>query len=177
MTLQTIGSAVNRVMAALKRRPEMGLHADASAVARWAGGTRFITRNEAGIEVETDMPAELGGTGDRVTPGWLMRAGLASCAATSITLVAAREGIALTSLEVQVGSNSDARGLLGLRDADGAPVHAGPIEVTLRVTIAASGVAPAALQTLVEDCLRHSPVPCALRTATPLTVDVHVTSV
>jgi uncharacterized OsmC-like protein len=176
MTLQTIGSAVHRVMAALTRRPETGLHADTSAVARWAGGIRFITRNEAGIEVETDMPTALGGTGDRVTPGWLLRAGVASCAATSITLVAARDGIALSSLEVHVGSNSDTRGLLGLCDADGAPVHAGPFDVSLRVTIAASGIAPAALQTLVEDCLRHSPMPCALRTATPLTVDVHVTS-
>ena len=78
------------------------------------------------------MPGELGGTGDRVTPGWLFRAGLASCATTSIVLTAAAEGIELATLEVWVGSRSDARGLLGMTDDAGSPCS--PAPATFRCT-------------------------------------------
>ena len=128
------------------------------------------------MEIATDMPVELGGSGDQVTPGWLFRAGIASCAATSITLAAASEGLELTALEVDVGSRSDARGLLGMSGPDGAPVYAGPFDVVLRVTVAANGATPLALKTLVERCLGHSPVPSALTTATPFTLQINVTA-
>ena len=72
------------------------MHDDAPATARWQGGTpRRHVSHADGTQVPTDMPAELGGSGDQVTPGWLFRAGLASCAATSIVLAAAAEGIEL----------------------------------------------------------------------------------
>lgn len=176
MALQDIGSAAQRVKAVFQRRPEVGMHDDAPAKARWESGARVRVRHFDGIEVATDMPVELGGSGDQVTPGWLFRAGLASCAATSITLAAACEGIELMALDVEVGSRSDARGLLGMSEPNGAPVYAGPFDVELRVTIAANGSTPAALKTLVEKCLRHSPVPSALVTATPFTLHVNVAS-
>ncbi|MEO8486640.1 MAG: OsmC family protein [Betaproteobacteria bacterium] len=50
------------------------------------------------------MPAELGGNGDRVSPGWLFRAGIASCAATAIAMRAAAEGIGIEDLEATVES-------------------------------------------------------------------------
>ena len=176
MALQNVGAAVKRVMAAFQRRPEMGIHVDTPAVARWESGTRVLTRDAHGVEVATDMPVELGGSGDQVTPGWLFRAGIASCAATSITLVAASEGIELTALEVDVGSRSDARGLLGMSGPDGAPVYAGPFDVELRVTIAANGANAAELTALVERCLGHSPVPSALVTATPFALQINVSA-
>lgn len=174
MTLQNVGTAVKRVMAAFQRRPEIGIHVDTPAIARWESGTRVVIRNKVGSDLVTDMPVELGGTGDQVTPGWLFRAGMASCAATSITLAAASEGLELTALEVDVGSRSDARGLLGMSEPDGAPVHAGPFDVELRVTIAANGSTPLALKTLVESCLGHSPVPSALIKATPFALHINV---
>lgn len=176
MALQHIGTAVKRVMAAFQRRPEIAIDVDSPAVARWESGTRVVTHNRGGMEVATDMPRELGGTGDQVTPGWLFRAGLASCAATSITLAAASEGVALTALEVQVGSRSDARGLLGMSEPNGEPVHAGPFDVELHVTIAANESTPMALRNLVTGCLGHSPVPSALTTATPFKLHVDVAS-
>lgn len=176
MALQDIGAAVKRVKSAFQRRPEVGLHVDAPAKARWESGTRVLVRSTDGHEVATDMPVELGGTGDQVTPGWLFRAGIASCAATSITLAAASEGIELTALEVDVGSRSDARGLLGMAEPDGKPVYAGPFDVELRVTVAATGSTPVALKTLVERCLSHSPVPSALIAATPFALHINVES-
>jgi uncharacterized OsmC-like protein len=177
MPLQQVETAVKRVIAAFQRRPDFGVHVDSPAVARWDSGTRVVVRHADGKEVVTDMPLELGGTGDQVTPGWLFRAGVASCAATSITLAAAIEGIELTTLEVHVGSRSDARGLLGMSKSNGEPVYAGPFDVEMHVTIAANGANPMAIESLVTECLKHSPVPNALTTATPFALHVNVTSV
>ncbi len=176
MSLHNVGVAIKRAMAAFQRRPEMGIHTDSLAIARWESVTRVVTHDSYGKEVTTDMPKELGGTGDQVTPGWLFRAGIASCAATSIALAAANEGIELTALEVHVESRSDARGLLGMSEPNGEPVYAGPFDVQLHVTIAANGSTPMALKSLVQDCLGHSPVPSALSTATPFNLQINVAS-
>lgn len=174
MALQNIAMAVKRVVTAFQRRPELGIHADAPAAARWDSATRVVVRHDDGMQVVTDMPVELGGTGDQVTPGWLFRAGVASCAATSILLAAASEGVELTALEVQARSRSDARGLLGMSEPNGEPVHAGPFDVELWVSVAANGSSPMALESLVTRCLRHSPVPSALTTATPFALHINV---
>lgn len=174
MALQNIAAAVKRVQSAFQRRPDIAIHDDTPAVARWVSGTRVVARHADGVEVATDMPTELGGTGDQVTPGWLFRAGIASCAATSITLAAASAGIELTALEVHVGSRSDARGLLGMSEPDGEPVFAGPFDVELRVTLAAAASTPEDLERLVAHCLGHSPVPSALVKAIPFALHVNV---
>lgn len=177
MALQHVADAVKRVIAAFQRRPDMGVHADSIAVARWDSGTRIAVRHADGMEVVTDMPVELGGTGDQVTPGWLFRAGVASCAATSITLAAASAGMELTALEVHVVSRSDARGLMGMSEPNGEPVYAGPFDVEMHVRISALGATPNAIESLVTTCLKHSPVPSALTSATPFTLHVNVISV
>ncbi len=174
MSLEQVGKAVKRFIAAFQRRPEIGVHADALAVAHWSSGTRVTVRHADGMDVLTDMPVELGGTGDQVTPGWLFRAGIASCAATSITLAAASEGMEITKLEVHVGSRSDARGLLGMSEPNGEPVYAGPFDVEMHVTIAAKNATASAIEALVTECLKHSPVPSALTTATPFALRVNV---
>ena len=99
------------------------------------------------------MPKEIGGTGDQVSPGWLFRAGIASCAATSITIAAASEGIDLTVLQVRAESRSDVRGLLGMSEPNGAPVYAGLFDIELHIAIAANGATPESLSSLVESCL------------------------
>ena len=79
MATQDIAAALQRVEAVLTRRPEAGVHDDSPAAARWQGGTRVVASHANGTEVASDMPGEFGGTGDLITPGWLFRAGLASC--------------------------------------------------------------------------------------------------
>jgi uncharacterized OsmC-like protein len=174
MTMQHVAAAMERVASVLQRRPAMGLHDDAPATASWQGSTRVVVGHGNGTQVPTDMPTELGGTGDLITPGWLFRAGLASCAATSIALMAAAQGIELRTLEVQVRSRSDTRGLLGIADDSGASVPAGPSDMQMSVRIGASGVAPERLRSLVEAGCRCSPVPNAVRQATPLALHVDV---
>jgi uncharacterized OsmC-like protein len=174
MSAEYVADAMQRAELVLRRRPDMGMHDDAPAVARWRGSTRIITSHSNGQEISTDMPGELGGTGDQVTPGWLMRAGLAACTATRIAMGAAAAGIELTTLELRATSRSDTRGLLGMTEADGTPVGAGPHDVHLHVTIAAQGVSAERLRALVEEGHRCSPVPCAIQDETPVGLHIEV---
>ena len=174
MAAEDIAAALQRVETVLRRRPEAGLHDDSQAVARWSGGLRVATSHANGTEVPTDMPGEYGGGGDRITPGWLVRAGFASCVATSIAMRAVRERIALESLEVRVDSRSDARGMMDVPEADGTPVNAGPLGMDLVVRIAAPGVAAERLRTLVEESHRGSPMSAAIQLPVPVALRVEV---
>ena len=172
MATRELAAALRRVQTVLQRRPETGLHDDAPATAHWTTGTRVVSSHANGTQIETDMPTELGGSGDRITPGWLMRAGFASCTATCIAMSAAAQGIELESLTVQAGSRSDTRGLFGMTGADGEPVPAGPSDMQMRVRISAHGIDAQRLRTLVEDSYRQSPMARAMRTAVP--VELHI---
>lgn len=172
----SVAIAVQRVQSVLKRRPDAALQEDAAATARWQGGTRVVASHADGAQLLTDMPAELGGSGDQVTPGWLFRAGLAACATTSIVLMAAAEGMELAALEVRAGSRSDTRGLLGMNDEAGRPVYAGPLEMHLQVQVEAPGVAPDRLRALVERALACSPVPCMVGQAHAMAVQIDIAS-
>lgn len=174
MSSQDLAVALQRVESVLRRRPDMGLHDDAPATARWERGTRIVARHANGMQIETDMPTELGGSGDQVTPGWLLRAGLASCTATRIAMAAARAGIELDTLELQASSRSDTRGLLGMTQADGDPVQAAPRDVQLVVRISARGVSAEQLRALVEDGHRCAPVPCAMQEPVPVSLHIEV---
>jgi uncharacterized OsmC-like protein len=172
MPNQTIAAALHRLASLLERRPEAGLHDDAPATARWEGGTKVLTRHADGTQFRTDLPGELGGTETAVTPGWYLRGALAACSTTCIVMAAARAGIELGGLEIHAGSQSDARGLLGVAD-DGQSIPAGPLGVELLVRISAPRVPPEQLQALVEAALARSPVGSAMR-AVPLRLRVDV---
>jgi uncharacterized OsmC-like protein len=174
MTMQDIAAALQRAEAAVRRRPDIALHDDAPATARWKHGMEVVSSHANGTQVSTDMPTEIGGGGESVTPGWLLRASIASCAATSIAMTAAVEGIELTALEVVAQSRSDLRGLLGMSDAEGALVDAGPRDVRLLVRIAARGLSEARVRVLVEHGLRCSPVPSALTNKVPVDIRVEI---
>lgn len=176
MAADSIAAAWHRAESALQRRPEMGLHDDAPATARWAQGLRVITSHANGTQVQTDMATELGGTGDRVTPGWLLRAGMASCTATRIAMAAAAQDIELTVLEVVTSSRSDLRGLLGMREADGALVPATPRDVQMHVRIGARAASDERLRTLVEQSCECSPMARAVNDAVPVGLRIEFAS-
>jgi uncharacterized OsmC-like protein len=174
MSMEPIATALERVASVLRKRPSAAVSDDAPAVARWDGGLRVTARHPAGTEVATDMPAELGGAGESASPGWLVRAGAASCAVTRIVMAAAAEGVALESVDATMSSRSDVRGLLGMQDADGAAVFPGPSNLRLEVRVSAPGVPRATIERLVEESCRCSPVGAALQAALPVQVELHV---
>ena len=172
MALERISASMDRVSAALTRKPHAGLHDDTPATVRWAGGLRTVARSETGAEVATDMPDALGGEDSAPTPGWLLRAALASCALTRIAMEAAARGIVLATLEAHVTSRSDLRGLIGMAEPDGRAVPAGPLTMDLHVRISAPGVDADTLRALVAATPGCSPVTCAVER--PLAVGLHV---
>jgi uncharacterized OsmC-like protein len=171
---EDIAAALRRVESILQQRPALGLQADAPATARWDGGLRVLSTDANGQQIATDMPTAMGGSGDAVSPGWLLRAALAGCLATRIAMAAAADGIELTALLVSADSRSDTRGLLGMQDAGGDAVDAGPCDLQVSVDIAAHGVAAARLERLVEGANRLSPVSRALQNAAPVNLRITV---
>jgi uncharacterized OsmC-like protein len=174
MAAHDIAQALERVRSVFARRPEMGLHDDPPATSRWMSGLRVIASHANGAQIPTDMATEVGGSGDQVSPGWMLRAGFASCTATCIAMAAAEQGIELEALEVQVKSRTDARGMLGMPDVDGSEVPAGPQDMQIIVKIAARGVSPQHLRALVELNYQRSPMACALQGATPVALHIEV---
>ncbi len=174
MAMEEVAAAIERVKSLLRRRPHVGIRDDSPATVRWEGGTRTVASHANGAQVATDMPAELGGSGAEVTPGWLFRASLASCAATMIAMNAAAEGIGLAFLEVTATSRSDARGLLGLADESGEAIFSGPSDLALRVRIRAPGVPAERLRELVEKGHRCAPISSAAASALPVGLRIEV---
>jgi uncharacterized OsmC-like protein len=174
MSMQDIAAAMQRVEGVLRRRPQAGVHDDAPATARWQGGTRSVASHANGTQVTTDMPTELGGSGDQVSPGWLFRAGLASCTATVVAMRAAAAGIELSMLEVRAGSRSDTRGLLNMEDQGGELVCAGPSDIQMHVRVSAPGISEERLRALVEESRRCSPIFVAVRDAMQVSVRTEV---
>jgi uncharacterized OsmC-like protein len=154
-------------------RPAMSAYAEAPP--RPAGkAARVVASHANGTQMATDMERVGRRRRNEVTPGWLFRAGFASCAATCIAMGAAAQGIELASLEVVAKSRSDLRGLLGMTDAEGARVSAGPRDVELVVRIAAPGVPPERLRALVQESYRCSPISNAVASGVPVELSIDI---
>lgn len=174
MATKEIAAALQRFGGVMQKRPATAVHDDPPATTRWQGGLRFVAAHPNGQEVESDMAVELGGTGDKVSPGWVFRAGFASCTATCIAMTAALEGVELEMLELEARSRSDARPVLGLPDAGGLPLSPGPFDVELIVRASARGVSPEVLRGVIARGCDRSPAATAMETATPLTVRIEI---
>jgi uncharacterized OsmC-like protein len=171
MSTAKIGEAVERAAGFLRAHPEEARYVDSEAVAVPEAGLRIRVVGPDGA-VTTDMPTSVGGTGSAPSPGWMLRAALASCTATLISIEAAREAIELSLLEVAVDSESDDRGILGIDES----VPAGPLSIRVRVRLAADGVPEAQLRSLAERATRRCPVDDAVRRPVPTALEVDVVS-
>lgn len=170
MTDTRIRQCLANVAGHFAAHPDVALSQDKPAVATLEDGLRCRASGPNGATLVSDMPAGIGGGGAAPPPGWFLRAALANCDATVIAMRAAQLGIALSTLEVEVGSESDNRGLLGT--VESAP--AGPMIVSVTVRIAAAGAAEDVLRELVHWALEHSPVNDAVRRAVPVATVIEV---
>lgn len=161
--------ALERVHRVLTERPGAARIANVSATASLADGLRCEVTGPGGERIVTDMPKVMGGDAAGPNPGWLLRASMASCAATAIAMRAAVLGITLQTLEISVHSDSDTRGLLGIGDAP-----ATLLDLRMEVKIGAADTPADALRELVQWAEAHSPVSCTLRDAPPVAVEVTV---
>ena len=124
MPRSEIAAALDGLSRIIAANPEKARAKFGAATATPVDGLKFRVTGPAGEQIETDMPAALGGGGSSPNPGWLFRAALAACCSTVIVQHAARQGIDLTELEVTVEGDGDSRGILGLDDDNiGGPFH------------------------------------------------------
>jgi uncharacterized OsmC-like protein len=165
-----IRTALEAAGAYLTAHPSEAAYTDSAATASLEDGLRVSVSGPGGEALTTDMPASVGGGATAPSPGWLLRAAEAACAATLIAMRAAALGIALDRLEVVVDSESDDRGILGLS----ADVPAGPLSGRVVVKIAAKDVPGGDLFALARWGVDHCPVVDAVQRAVPIEVEVLV---
>jgi uncharacterized OsmC-like protein len=163
-----IREAIEGASGYLRAHPEEARYTDSPATARLATGLRVVTTGPNGELVDTDMVAAVGGSGSAPSPGWILRAAEASCIATLLAMRAAQTGATITSLEVEVDSESDDRGILGLDDS----IPAGPLSTRIRVGIVAPGLDDEEVRGLVDWAVDHCPVVDAVRRSVPVTVEI-----
>lgn len=129
MSSEKIKTALERTFKALTLKPALG---------RDTGISRTIVRDGLTCEVQekdwkfnVDMPASVGGNGSAPTPGVYGRAALGSCLAIGYMMQAARQGVDIQSLEVEVQADFDDGVLLGVHH----DVPAGYTEVRYTIKI------------------------------------------
>ncbi|MDQ4034665.1 MAG: OsmC family protein [Chloroflexota bacterium] len=163
-----IRRAIEGASAYLAEHPEDVAYTDSLATARVLDGLRVRTEGPNGEVLETDMPAAVGGAGSAASPGWYLRAAIASCVVSLATMRAAQLGWASFRCEVEVDSASDDRGILGLD----ASVPAGPLSVRIGLRASADGIGLEQLEELAVWALEHCPVSDAVRRPVPVHVEV-----
>ena len=164
--MESIRTAIETASSYLREHPDAGAGTDAAATATREEGLRFRVEGPNG-EITSDMSKSVGGGATAPSPGWLMRAALASCDATTVAMEAARDGIELTGLTVTVDSETDFRGVLGVDD-----VKPGPRAVRVRIELAAANATEDQLREIVRRAESRSPVRDALARAVSMTTEV-----
>jgi uncharacterized OsmC-like protein len=168
--MTTIRVALEGARSYLSQHPEEVRYRDGAAVATLLDGLTVGVEDASGRSVTTDMPTGVGGRDSAPSPGWLLRAAIASCVATLIKLTAAERGVDLDRVTVTVDSESDDRGILGMDEA----TPAGPLSVRCAVQIGwgagGEAVDRGALEELVRYAVDHCPVTDSIRREIPLEV-------
>ncbi len=145
-----IREIVERNIHLLALKPHRG-HLTCATKARLVDGLRCEIE-EGPWKFAADLPAKVGGDDTAPTPGVLGRGALASCLTIGIAIWAARLGVPIEVLEVEVQADFDARGELGVGNA----VAPGYSEV--RYVVAIESPAPRdQLDELLRMAERHSP--------------------
>lgn len=162
----SIKDAVEGASAYLTEHPDEARYRDSAATARITTGLVATVSGAGGETLTTDMPAGIGGTASAPSPGWLMRAAAAACVASLIAIRAAATGIDLGPIEVEVDSESDDRGILGLDDS----IAAGALSVRVAVRLDGTGLDPDARRSLVDWAIAHCPVTESLGRSVPVEV-------
>jgi uncharacterized OsmC-like protein len=151
----------------LRRHPSLGLasvRASVKLVSPLACESRRADR-----VTRVDLPLEEGGSDSGPTPGDLMRASLGACMAMSYRMWAARLGVDIRAVEVDVTCEFDARGQLGLAE----DVAIGWERLLFEVRVVTAGP-PSDVRRVVEIADRLSPM---LANLTPAIARAHALTI
>jgi uncharacterized OsmC-like protein len=165
-----IGEAIEKAVRYLTEHPDEARYTDSYARASLGEALRVDVEGPGGERIATDMPAGIGGLAEAPSPGWLYRAAIASCVASTVGMEAAREGVALTELHVEVDSESDDRGILGMDEA----VPAGPLATRVRIRARADAAEEEALRALIERGAGRCPSFDGTKRPVPVFVEIEI---
>ena len=163
-----IRRAIESASAYLGEHPDEARYTDSLASARVVSGLAVRVEGPNGEVLETDMPAGVGGSGASPSPGWFLRASVAACVASLATMRAAQLGWSGFRCEVEVDSESDDRGILGLE----ASVPGGPLSMRIGLRVSTEDRGLEQLEELAAWAVEHCPVSDAMRRAIPVHVKV-----
>ena len=162
-----IKDAIENAVRYLSEHPDEARATDSFARATLGDALRVQVEGPNAEQIVTDMPKSIGGRAEEPSPGWLFRAGIASCVASTIGMEAAREGVTLRSLEVEVDSESDDRGILGIDEA----MPPGPLSTRVRIRATADGE-EGRLRELLETGAGRCPVCDATKRAVEVSLEI-----
>jgi uncharacterized OsmC-like protein len=164
---KTIKQAVERTESVFAARPS------AAQVTKTGRATMIeglvCQYTEGDFTIRADMPEAFGGEGKALGPGGYVRGGLAMCLAISYAIQAARRGVPLHKVEVDIESDVDLRGVFG---APG--VRCSPAEFRYRVRIE-SDANDAAVRAVIDDGDSMSPTLDTIRVTQRLVRSVEIT--
>jgi len=165
-----IADAVGRATAYLTEHPDEARYRDSAARARLGDGLVVEVTGPGSETLRTDMPRGIGGGASVPSPGWYFRAAAAACVASLVGIRAAALGIELPAgaLEIEVDSESDDRGILGLDEA----IPAGALSVRIVVRILSPSFPRATADELARWAVDHCPVTDTVRRSVPVEVEL-----
>ena len=154
---EKIRLAVERVADVFRRKPSAAVDT-IRASGRIEDG--LVCRVRQGDHAAVmDMAQAIGGDGSAPTPGFFVRSGLVGCIAIGIKLTAAREGIDIGAIDVDVEMDFDDGAMIGVGDNSAAPLET-------RFIIAIESSAPwEEVTAMVDRALERDPYFLALRDA------------
>jgi uncharacterized OsmC-like protein len=164
----SIAEAVSAATAYLTEHPDEARYRDSAAKAHQTAGLTIEVTGTGGERLTTDMPRGIGGTAVAPSPGWMLRAAAAACVASLIAIRAAATDVAIRSVDVEVDSESDDRGILGLDPA----IPAGALSMRVVVSIDAPALDSAAKESLVAWAIEHCPVTDTIARAVPMSIEI-----
>ncbi|HEY6633934.1 MAG TPA: OsmC family protein [Rhizobiaceae bacterium] len=157
---ERIRLAVERVADVFRKKPAAALNTK-RASGRVDQGLVCHARQD-GYTATMDMPEPIGGDGSAPSPGFHIRVGLVGCIAIGIKLTAAREGLDIGAIDVDVEMDFDDAAMIGVSDNTAAPLET-------RITIRIESAAPwEEVEAMVARALERDPYFIAFRDAQPL---------
>ena len=166
---QAIRTALERNVRAVTLRPAIGQHTKKTHVRLGPGLACEVTEGPWTLTVGVGPGA--GGIDAGPSPGVLGRGALGSCLALGYAMWAARLGVPLDALTVEVEADYDSRGELGISDE--IPPGYTQVRYTVRVT---SPAPEAEVRRLIDTADRHSPYRDVFSRAQDVRREVHVAS-
>jgi uncharacterized OsmC-like protein len=164
----TIKNSFLRNRKAVELRPSAGISTAVTKVRLFNGTTCEVEHKHWTFKV--DIGVNEGGNDAGPGPGILERGALGSCLAIAYSQQAAVMGVPLNQIEIEIESDMDARGMLGIDDRP-------PGFKELRYHVFISSPAPEQdILNVIETADRHSPVLDDFTRAIPVKRNIHISS-